>query len=117
VVEAVATAVVSDAPAAVTAEASGPHQSIRIEGAQPVNIIHLSPVSGEEPSAADLAAIEAEMPLIEAEQALLDAEIAALSTGPALSELARRRVRNAERRVAQVGRELAATKPESEDVA
>jgi exonuclease VII small subunit len=82
-----------------------------------VNIIHLSSVRGDEPTAADLAAIEAEMPLIEAEQALLDAEIAALSTGPALSELARRRVRNAEYRVAQVARALATAHPHSEDVA
>jgi uncharacterized protein DUF6284 len=52
-----------------------------------------------EPTAADLAAIEAEWPLIEAELAAVDAEIRALSTAGGLSPLDWRRLRRAERRV------------------
>ncbi|MFI6681999.1 DUF6284 family protein [Kribbella sp. NPDC050470] len=72
-----------------------------------MSIIHLSAVSSEEPSAADLAAIEQEWPLIAAELDLLDAQIAFINAGPAASTLDRRRVRRAERRVLEVGRELA----------
>src|SRR6266536_1388801 len=68
-------------------------------GAQPMSIIHLAAVSGEEPSPADLAAIEQEWPLIAAELDLLNAEIAFISAGPEASVLNRRRVRRAERRV------------------
>jgi hypothetical protein len=50
-----------------------------------------------EPSAADLAKIEAEWPVIEAELGVLDAEIAALSH--ASSPLDWRRVRRARRRL------------------
>jgi hypothetical protein len=51
-----------------------------------------------EPTAADLAAIEAEWPVIEAELGVLDAEIAALShDGPA--PLDWRRLRRAQRRL------------------
>lgn len=106
--EAVTTAVVSDAPAAATAEASGPHQSIRIEGAQPVNIIHLQAADRDEPTPADLAEIEREDDVIAAELDLLGAEIAFITAGPAVSVLDRRRVRRAERRVLRARRELAA---------
>ncbi len=53
----------------------------------------------EEPTAADLAAIEAEWPLVEAELGLLDAEIVALSAAGGPSPLDWRRLRRAERRV------------------
>ena len=83
-----------------------------------MNIIHLSPVSGEEPTAAELEAIERdEWPLIAAELNLLDAEIAYINAGPAASDTDRRRIRRAERRVAKVARDLAARDQESEDVA
>ena len=52
-----------------------------------------------EPTAADLAAIEAEWPLVEAELGLLDAQIVALSAARGLSPLDWRRLRRAERRV------------------
>ncbi|MEV6895659.1 DUF6284 family protein [Kribbella sp. NPDC051137] len=82
-----------------------------------MSIIHLAAVTGEEPSSADLAAIEREWPLIEAEQDLLDAEIALLNAGREASPLDHRRVRRAERRVLKVRRELANRCPESEDAA
>lgn len=62
----------------------------------------------QEPSAQDLARIEAEWPLIEAELALLDAELVTLSAGQVPSELARRRVRRAEVRVLAKARAWAA---------
>jgi hypothetical protein len=62
----------------------------------------------EEPTAAELVAIETEWPLIAAELDLLDAEIAVLSAEGRVSKLDRRRVRRAERRVLEVGQELAA---------
>jgi hypothetical protein len=71
-----------------------------------VSIISLSPAEGEEPTAAELAAIDAEWPLIAAELDLLDAEVAALSAGPNMSEIDRRRVRRAEHRVLAVTRRL-----------
>jgi len=52
-----------------------------------------------EPTAADLAAIEAEWPLVEAELSLLDAQIVALSAAGGPSPLDWRRLRRAERRV------------------
>jgi hypothetical protein len=61
----------------------------------------------EEPTAAELVAIDTEWPLIAAELDLLDAEIAALSAEDRVSKLDRRRVRRAERRVLEVGHELA----------
>jgi Family of unknown function (DUF6284) len=54
--------------------------------------------SGREPSAADLAAIEAEWPLIEAELAVVEAEIR-LATASGPSPLSWRRLRRAERQV------------------
>ena len=51
------------------------------------------------PSAAELAAIEAEWPLIEAELALLDAQIRALAAERGLSQLDWRRLRRAQRQV------------------
>jgi hypothetical protein len=72
------------------------------------------------PTLADLAEIEREWPLIAAELDLLDAEIAALSAEGRVSRLDRRRVRRAERRVLEVGRDLAAegaTVPPGEAVA
>jgi hypothetical protein len=63
-----------------------------------------------EPTAADLAAIEAEWPRIAAEMDLLDAEIAVLNAadrgGP--SPLDWRRLRRAEARVTKTAAELAA---------
>ncbi|MEV4267785.1 DUF6284 family protein [Kribbella sp. NPDC049584] len=82
-----------------------------------MSIIHLSAVSGEEPSAADLTTIENEWPLIAAELDLLNAEIAFINAGPHASELETRRVRRAERRVLDIGRELADRAPETEVVA
>ncbi|MGW1344005.1 DUF6284 family protein, partial [Kribbella sp. NPDC002412] len=76
-----------------------------------------SAVRGEEPSAAELVAIEQEWPLIEAELDLLNAQIAFINAGPYASVLERRRVRRAERRVLHVGRELAVRGPETEGVA
>jgi cob(I)alamin adenosyltransferase len=73
-----------------------------------MSIIHLSAVASEEPSPADLAAIEAEWPLIAAELDLLDAQIREINAEPAASVLDRRRVRRAERRVLAARRELAA---------
>ena len=71
-----------------------------------MSIIHLAAVSGEEPTAAELAAIETEWPLIAAELDLLDAQIAHDNAGPNASVLDRRRVRRAERRVLTVERRL-----------
>ena len=51
----------------------------------------------EEPTAADLAAIEAEWPLIEAELAVVDAQIRLLVAGPSLLDW--RRLRRSQRRV------------------
>ncbi|MEV6890783.1 DUF6284 family protein [Kribbella sp. NPDC051137] len=72
-----------------------------------MSIIHLSAVSSEGPSAAELTAIEQEWPLIAAGLDLLDAEIAFINAGPYASELETRRVRRAERRVLEIGRDLA----------
>jgi len=52
---------------------------------------------GREPTAADLAAIEAEWPLIEAELAVVDAEVRLLSAAGGPSPLDWRRLRRAER--------------------
>lgn len=82
-----------------------------------MSIIHLSPGHSGEPTAAELAAIEAEWPQIAADLDALDAEIAALIAGPYMSEIDRRRVRRAERRVLDTRRELADYNPESEDAA
>lgn len=71
-----------------------------------MSIIHLTAVSSEEPTAADLAAIETEWPLIAAQLDVLNAEIAVLSAGPHVSVLDRRRVRRAEHRVLSVRRRL-----------
>ncbi len=64
----------------------------------------------EEPTLANLAAIDAEWPLIEAELAVLDAEITLINAadhgGP--SPLDWRRLRRAEARVTRVAAELAA---------
>ncbi|MFI6680146.1 DUF6284 family protein [Kribbella sp. NPDC050470] len=72
-----------------------------------MSIIHLAAVGGEDPTPADLAAIEREWPLIAAELDLLDAQIAFINAGPFASVLETRRVRRAERRVLDVGLELA----------
>ena len=53
----------------------------------------------DEPSAADLAAIEAEWPVVEAELGVLDAEIAALTHDGGPSPLDWRRVRRARRQL------------------
>jgi hypothetical protein len=62
----------------------------------------------EEPTAAELAAIEAEWPLIDAELAVLDAQIRALSAAGGPSPLDWRRLRRAERRVLAARLRLAA---------
>jgi hypothetical protein len=54
---------------------------------------------GREPSAAELAAIDAEMPLIRAEVELLDVRIGLMDRPRGLSELDARRLRRAERRL------------------
>ncbi|TDW65626.1 DUF6284 family protein [Kribbella pratensis] len=82
-----------------------------------MTMIHLSPVGGDEPTAAELAAIDAEWPLIEAELDLLNAQIAVISAGPEASVLDTRRVRRAERRVLHVTRQLANRDPETQDAA
>lgn len=76
-----------------------------------MDIIHLSLAFDDdrEPTSADLAAIEAEMPLIDAERELLEAEIAFNNAGENVSEFDRRRIRQAERRVQEISRELAAS--------
>lgn len=60
------------------------------------------------PTAAELAAIEAEEPLIRAEITLVDAEARVLTTGSEPSELDWRRLRRAEARVGRLATELAA---------
>ena len=62
----------------------------------------------DEPTATDLAAIEAEWPVIEAELELVDAEIRLLCADGAPSELDWRRVRRAEARVVREVAALAA---------
>ncbi|MEV4466373.1 DUF6284 family protein [Micromonospora echinofusca] len=70
---------------------------------------HLAPITAE-PTAADLAAIDAEWPLIAAELDVLDAEITMLYAedhgGP--TALDWRRLRRAEARVTRAAAELAA---------
>ncbi|MEU8223892.1 DUF6284 family protein [Kribbella sp. NPDC048915] len=82
-----------------------------------MTIIHLSAVSSEEPTPAELTAIEHEWPLIAADLDLLNAEIALINAGPYASELETRRVRRAQRRVLEIGRELADRTPGTEVVA
>ncbi|GAA1562499.1 hypothetical protein GCM10009789_14600 [Kribbella sancticallisti] len=82
-----------------------------------MSIIHLASVSGEAPTAADLAAIEREWPLIAAELDLLDAEISFINAGPAASVLDRRRVRRAEHRVMAATHGLASDDSDSEGAA
>ncbi len=62
----------------------------------------------DEPTALELAAIDAEWPLIEAELAVLDAEILILSAVGGPSPLDWRRLRRAEARVTRAAAELAA---------
>ncbi|MEV5597585.1 DUF6284 family protein [Streptomyces sp. NPDC052496] len=54
-------------------------------------------LAAQEPTAADLAAIDAEMPVLVAEVELLDAQIAALDTP--LTEVTARRIRRARRKL------------------
>ncbi|MEV1107079.1 DUF6284 family protein [Micromonospora sp. NPDC049751] len=72
--------------------------------------MHRYPLPVDEPTSAELAAIEAEWPLIEAELSVLDAEISLINAadhgGP--SPLDWRRLRRAEARVTRVATELAA---------
>lgn len=60
-------------------------------------------LAGYEPTAAELAAIEQEMPRIEAELALLDVEISTLDRRGQLDELTVRRIRRARRQAAARG--------------
>ena len=71
----------------------------------------------EEPSAAALAAIEAEWPLIEAELAVVDAEIRALSAVGGPSPLDWRRLRRVQRRVLAARLRLAAPAADARGVA
>ncbi|MDX2974510.1 DUF6284 family protein [Kribbella solani] len=82
-----------------------------------MTIIHLSAVTGEEPTSAELAAIEHEWPLIEAELDLLNAQIALINAGPSASVLDGRRVRRAAHRVIEAARVLADRTQETEVVA
>ena len=72
-----------------------------------MNIIALQTSYCQEPTAADLAAIELEWPLIEADLDLLNAHIAFYNAGSSPSELDWRRVRRAEHQVLTVTRDLA----------
>lgn len=71
-----------------------------------MSIISLPAVSSEDPSPADLEAIEREWPLIAAELDVVNAQIAQLTAGPFASDLDWRRIRRAERRVLAVQRKL-----------
>ena len=82
-----------------------------------MSIIHLSAVIDEEPTAADLAAIEQEGPLLVAEMNLLDAEIRFINAGQNASDLDRRRIRRAERRVFEAARDLSVREAKTEVVA
>jgi hypothetical protein len=82
-----------------------------------MSIMHLSAVRGQEPSAADLAAIESEWPLIEAELDLLNAQIAFINAGPNASVLDSRRIRRAAHRVVEAARVLADRTPATEGAA
>lgn len=63
----------------------------------------------DEPTAAELAAIEREMPLIEAEMNLLDAQIRLLmAEGRGPTQLDRRRVRRAEHNVLRAAIQVSA---------
>src|SRR5947208_1947195 len=80
------------------ARAAGRPGSDFPEGTDPVLRPDLT-LDPDEPSAVDLAAIEAEWPLIEAEMALVDAEIHLLTVHGGPSTLDWRRLRRAEARV------------------
>lgn len=62
------------------------------------------PAVEREPTAGELAAIEAEMPVIEAEVRLVDAECALAAAGPEATGWHHRRIRLAEQRVAAAWR-------------
>lgn len=68
--------------------------------------IRLSPASGDEHAAADLAAIERKTPLVSAELEPLRAEIARLNAARDETALNRRCVRRSERQVLNVRRQL-----------
>lgn len=70
--------------------------------------MHTHLIDPDEPTPADLAAIEAEMPLIEAGIDLVDAEIRMLTVIGGPSPLDWRRLRRAEARVTRIAAELAA---------
>lgn len=80
----------------------------------PLNSNHRSNLT-DGPSAADLDAIETEMPLITAEVELLDAQIITLDRAP--SELDARRLRRAHRKVLAARVELANRTSDSPEVA
>lgn len=71
-------------------------------------IIPRSFLDRDEPTAAELAAIERESDVLAAELALLDAEIAEINAGPYASPLETRRIRRAEARLLAARREFAA---------
>ncbi|MEV7478776.1 DUF6284 family protein [Streptomyces halstedii] len=74
-------------------------------------VVTAAPLDGE-PSAAELDAIEQEMPLIRAEIELLDAQI--MTIGHPVNELDARRMRRARRRVLAARRALANTQTPGE---
>jgi hypothetical protein len=67
----------------------------------------VEPLDRREPSAAELAAIDAEWPLIAAELAVVAAEAEIAAAGAAVTDLARRRLRRANRRVLSAAAMLA----------
>jgi uncharacterized protein DUF6284 len=81
----------------------------------PLNHHRSNPKHVDGPSAADLDAIETEMPLVLAEVELLDAHIAILDRAP--NELDARRLRRAHRRVLAARVELANRTTDSPEVA
>jgi cob(I)alamin adenosyltransferase len=81
-----------------------------------MSIIHLSAVQ-DEPTAADLAAIEREWPQIAADLELLNAQIDLMNAGPFASVLDWRRVRRAERRMLDLAESFADRRAETEGVA
>ena len=77
------------------------------------------PTEEREPTVAELAAIEYEMPLIEAEMAVVRAETAIIRAGHGASELDWRRLRRARHRVLRTAAALAlpSVRPVSERAA
>lgn len=83
---------------------------ISLDSTAPVAPIDfIDPTDDREPTLAELAAIDHEMPLIEAEIAVVDAEIDIIRAGYGASELDWRRLRRARHRVLRAAAALAST--------